>query len=425
MKKSLIAMAALALFANAQAEDSYLEVYGILDVGVATVQHSLPPSGTFPSTINPLQSGGINSTDYKRTTALVNGGMQLSRWGIKGGEDLGGGRKAFFVLESGFNPQTGALSDAKSALLSNATLNGGTTNSSSYANSSVNGQLFGRQAYVGVSEPDWGTVMLGRNYNQIYDVATNYDPVMKSDIMSPLGLSGTLGGGGGVSENTRVDNSLKYKNQIGPVNIGALYKFGARGGTGPGSGYAVNVGYEQGGFGMQAVYEAFNNQGILSISGGQGTVTVYNNDAYLLAAKYKSGNGTLKGGWERYNLKKPTDTPVDGYAYFGTATGGTSDIALTGYGGATQTVDIYFVGGDYNVSPAFNLAAGFYDIHYQAYTGKPAGDIFWYTMVGDYKFSKRTDMYGGFVMIDYRGDKYSGMTYQSNSLGMVGIRHKF
>jgi predicted porin len=248
---------------------------------------------------------------------------------------------------------------------------------------------------------------------------------MKSDMMSPLGLSGTLGGGGGVSENTRVDNSIKYKHQIGAVNFGALYKFGAPDGSGPGTGYALNLGYEEGPFGVQAVYESFRNQGVLSIASNQATVTVYDNEAYLLAARYKAGNATFKGGWERYKLKKPSDSPADGYSYFGSAAGGTSDLALTGYSGDTQTVDIYFAGGDYNVSPAFNVAAGIYDIHYNAYTGKSAGDIFWYSLIGDYKFSKRTDMYGGLVLIDYNGDKYSSAVYRSNSLGMVGIRHKF
>src|ERR1700761_6663448 len=40
---------------------------------------------------------------------LTNGAITNSRWGLKGDEDLGGGLKAVFRLESGFDPQTGKL----------------------------------------------------------------------------------------------------------------------------------------------------------------------------------------------------------------------------------------------------------------------------------------------------------------------------
>lgn len=428
MKKSLIAIAALAACAGAQAQDG-VQVYGILDVGVGTVQHSLPISDTFPSSVNPLNSGGMSSAYSKRVTGMLNGGMQDSRWGIKGSEDLGGGLKAFFQLESGFNLPTGSLNDARASVLANASSNGGVANSSSNANSSLNGQLFGRQAFVGLSDKNLGSIAFGRNYNFIYDAFSSYDPGLKSDIMSPFGLSGTVGGGGGISENSRVDNSIKYKNQIGAVNFGAMFKLGASNGTAPGSGYALTLGYDEGNFGVQSVYEAFNNVGALGISSGRARVTVYDTEAFLLAAKYKLDKATFKAGWQQYKLKKASDAPVDGFDYFGTATAlaptGTQ-IGVVGYTDRDQTVNTYFIGGDYNVTEAFNVALGIYDINYQANgTTATAGDIYWYTLIGDYKLSKRTDIYGGVTLIDYQGAKYSTAAYTSNSLMMVGIRHKF
>ncbi len=94
------------------------------------------------------------------------------------------------------------------------------------SNSSLDGQLFNRQAFVGLSSTQYGSIAFGRNYNFIYDVVTNYDPVLQAQTFSALGSSNTIGGGGGISEDTRVDNSIKYKINVSGVNFGALYKFG-------------------------------------------------------------------------------------------------------------------------------------------------------------------------------------------------------
>src|ERR1700758_387549 len=67
---------------------------------------------------------------------LASGNLQGSRWGLKGTEDLGGGLKAIFQLENGFDPNTGKLNQG--------------------------GRLFGRQAYVGLTQDMYGTVTLGR-----------------------------------------------------------------------------------------------------------------------------------------------------------------------------------------------------------------------------------------------------------------------
>lgn len=434
MRKSLISVAVLASIASAHAEESYIQVYGILDVGVATVQHSLPANSDLPAGINPLQTGGITSDKYKRVTTVVNGGMQYSRLGVKGSRDIGHGVNVIGVLEAGINPQSASLSDNSASVLANAERNGGRYNSSSYGAGSVNGQIFGRQAYVGVSEADWGTVMVGRTYNHIYDVMSGYDPVFKSDIMSPLGYSGTLGGGGGVTENTRIDNSIKYKNKFGPIQVGALYKVANDEGNAPGSGYSLSLGYEKDGFGVQAVYQAFRNQGTLGISGtgssSRAKVTVYDTEALLLAAKYKFDKATVRGGWERYKLTQPSDAPTSSYNYFGTLaavvpTGG--QVAVAGSTASDQVVNVFFGGADYNFTPSFNLAGGVYDIRYSPYDTTRKGDIYWYTLIGDYKINKETDVYGGVVYIDYSGPKYQtpSIVYKSNSLGMVGIRYKF
>ncbi len=61
---------------------------------------------------------------------MSQGNLQASKFGLLGAEDLGGGTKAIFRLESGFNSLTGAQSSS--------------------------GFIFNRQAYVGLSNDRYG-----------------------------------------------------------------------------------------------------------------------------------------------------------------------------------------------------------------------------------------------------------------------------
>jgi general bacterial porin, GBP family len=116
----LTASAAIAVFmltsVAAHAENS-VTLYGIIDSGLLYVNN---------------QNGNHN---FETTTGKLSG----SRFGLRGNEDLGGGFKAFFVLENGFSANTGALQQGS--------------------------RLFGRQAYVGVWQDSLGKLMLGRQYS--------------------------------------------------------------------------------------------------------------------------------------------------------------------------------------------------------------------------------------------------------------------
>ncbi len=85
MKKSLIALAALATVGAAQAQSSSVTLYGIVDAG-------------YKSTDLKAKVGADEvSLDSRGAT---NSMLQTSRWGIRGTEDLGGGLRAGFQLEA-------------------------------------------------------------------------------------------------------------------------------------------------------------------------------------------------------------------------------------------------------------------------------------------------------------------------------------
>ncbi|GAB7522798.1 hypothetical protein PBS_17820 [Paraburkholderia sp. 2C] len=123
MKRGLYFIACSGMFAAQIAHaQSSVTLYGLLDAGL---QYT-----------NNVGSGG---SLFRQTSGNING----SRFGMRGNEDLGGGLGAIFVLEGGFN-----INNGKSA---------------------QDGRLFGRQAFVGLSSKEYGTVSLGRQYDALTD----------------------------------------------------------------------------------------------------------------------------------------------------------------------------------------------------------------------------------------------------------------
>lgn len=159
-KCSLIAAAMACMvaspgFARAQAN---VTIYGILDVGLTAVDNA----------------GGAS-------LKLVDTGiMQGSRLGFRGTEDLGGGLKANFVLEQGVILDTGALGQG--------------------------GLAFGRQSWVGLSSDTMGSVMVGRQYDLMFDALIAFHaPTVSAGGYANNVLDNDRTSG------QRVNNSVKYR----------------------------------------------------------------------------------------------------------------------------------------------------------------------------------------------------------------------
>ncbi|HEY8024477.1 MAG TPA: porin [Burkholderiaceae bacterium] len=432
MSKKIIGLGILLATSNAFAQSapaSSVELYGIIDLAIGHVEHSLSADPNYGNTVNGYTA--TKSTINNPLNAMINGGIQGSRWGLRGSEDLGGGLRSFFVLESGFNAQDGVLPNGAASLALNSP-----KASTVSSNSSLNGQLFNRQAYVGVSDASLGTLAVGRNYNPIYEIVTDYDPVAQSQTFSALGSSNAVGGGGGFSENVRIDNSVRYKNKVGALSFGALYKIGgAAGNNSAGSAYALNLGYEEGPFGIQAAYEEFTDALKSSVStvAGNVNVTNYNTSAYFIAGKYIFGQATLRGGYESYKLRAPSDSLASlGITTFAGYPIGNAASASANFGAAEQTTDVWFFGGDYNFTPALNLAIGFYDQNPKRSSDAKQldGNIYTYSALLDYHFTRRTDVYAGVMYSQYKGADYSapfvaGGDNTSNYVTGFGLRTKF
>lgn len=97
MKIRLFSAAVAALMATASmyASATNVELYGIVDYGMS------------------IQNRSYVGQDSTTTTALKSGQYNGSRWGIRGTEELGNGLKVGFVLENGFDADTGAMKSGR------------------------------------------------------------------------------------------------------------------------------------------------------------------------------------------------------------------------------------------------------------------------------------------------------------------------
>ncbi|WP_300936435.1 porin, partial [Turicimonas muris] len=92
MRKSLIALAVMGASTVAFAA-SNVTLYGVIEEGVV-----------------------VQKAKHKDTTVSLKSGFdQGSRWGLRGVEDLGNGYNVGFVLEEGFDADTGANTASNSA----------------------------------------------------------------------------------------------------------------------------------------------------------------------------------------------------------------------------------------------------------------------------------------------------------------------
>jgi len=139
MKKSLIALAVLAVSGAAFAQSS-VTLYGIADV--------------------------VIHKDKGVSAKMTSGGVSTSRWGIMGTEDLGGGLNATFRFEQGLDLTTGALKSTATP--------------------------FNRQANVGLAGA-FGAVKFGKVWNAYDDVAGATNPVFDS-VLAPLAIAPSYSG---------------------------------------------------------------------------------------------------------------------------------------------------------------------------------------------------------------------------------------
>ncbi|MFD1554254.1 porin [Paraburkholderia silviterrae] len=170
----------------------------VLAAGGANAQSSVTLYGIADAFVQFLNNGG------KQSWSQRSGGSSPSRFGIKGTEELGGGLKAVFTLENGFNINNGA----------------------GFADT---GAMFYRQSWVGLTHEKYGTLTFGRQYQPTFWVLYPGDPFSANEVISLLAAAGNV-----VDRNTigmqtsggRSSNSVVYKSpKLNGLQLLAMYAF--------------------------------------------------------------------------------------------------------------------------------------------------------------------------------------------------------
>src|SRR5215469_5095090 len=196
-----------------------ITLYGTVDLGYTYQNRGTPRSDYFPAGLQYQ----IQQSSNRSISTLSENALSQSKIGIKGTREFFPGWSALFKLETGFNPLSANLTDGNKSLIQN---NGVPLDRRITAgDSSRAGQPFQGAAYGGVSSPLWGTLTIGRQNTFLLDNVGKYDPMEGSYAFSIIGYSGAAGSGG-VTQDTRLDSSLKYINQIGKFRVGAMFQTG-------------------------------------------------------------------------------------------------------------------------------------------------------------------------------------------------------
>jgi predicted porin len=306
MKKSVLSLAiatSLAAAGAAQAQ-SNVQVYGLIDAGIESLNHASASQGS--------------------VVKVISGGKNTSRWGFRGSEDLGGGLKAVFNLEGGILMDTGNL----------------------------DGVLFKRQAVVGL-EGSMGRIVLGRSFTSAYDFLILFDPLGYAPNYS-WATSTNASGPSKYGMTTAFDNLIKYSGSTGEFKYGATIGLGEQPGSGADSRKSSFAGsWIHAGLGIMAAYEEVNGNTVVA-TGNRDKTT-----AYHLGADYKAGSWRYTAGMRGYKLQagKAATPDLRGDTYWGGITYNVQAWTLTG---AVYHINTKNLAADKDADPTMLVARAMY-----------------------------------------------------------------
>jgi predicted porin len=358
MKKSLIALAVLAASGAAMAQSS-VTLYGVADIWLGSVKTEV-------------------NGDSSRETLLESGGVNTSRIGFKGSEDLGGGLKANFQLE-----QSVALDDGT----------GGT---------------FDRQSWVGLSG-SFGAVQLGRSWSSYDDIRSGANDNFGANVAASFNTW--------IGYNDRPANSLKYispeiagfsgsltyglgedKNKNANGKASSVLSLGAQYANGPifvGFGHQAEKAGEGTALGaLSTINNLLDVIGEPALVAPAGTKVTYN----LLNGSYDLGVAKLVGG---YNQVKGTTPGVTG----------------------SVKANEFNLGVEVPLAANLNLGAGYAQSKIEA-DGTDLVKTTGFTTTLLYSLSKRTTVYGALSQTKAEDELGLGAKAKT-TLYAVGVNHKF
>jgi predicted porin len=259
MKKSLIALAVLAASGAVLAQSS-VTLYGRIDTSI-----------------------GSEKTLAGTTSKVFSGNLTTSRYGFRGTEDLGGGLRAQFQLENGFNADDGTLGTANTA--------------------------FNRASWVGLAG-GFGQVRLGlidSPYKDIFDMGVSnalYDSEFTPNKIAYTGVGNST---------SRLSNSVRYDTpSLGGISGAVSFNFDETAGV-KNDITALNLRYRAGKLDVGFAYQDQKNTVAASDREYSVLSAAYNLGVARVSAQYqnsKQANG-LKDNEYVLGVLVPLGTNID------------------------------------------------------------------------------------------------------------------
>ncbi|SRR5258706_9463065 len=385
MKKTIVGAAVLGAFAVSAQAQSSVTLYGLIDAGLIYSNNQSGHSAWQES------SGALSNTVF----------------GLKGTEDLGGGLRAIFKLESGFNINNGRLF---------------------YTNT-----IFGRQAYVGLQSDQYGTLTLGRQYDSVVDYL---GPISSANFGDGNNLAAHPFDNDNLDDFFSVNNAVKYASPTyAGFQFGGLYAFSNQaGGFATNRAYSLGATYNNGPLNVAAAYLELNNAGggPLGTNPNNGAVELQNGDANFIAQRQR-----VWGVGGNYAFGPATVGLLWTHSMFDNTTGVLGGAFAVP--NANLHLDNYEVNGRYALTPALTLAGTytFTNGEYSSASGGAKPKWHQVTLQTDYSLSKRTDVYlegvyqhassgpAGSVFAHAVINGLSPSSTNNQVAATVGIRHRF
>ena len=429
-----------------------ITLYGAYDIGVGWVSHGLPENG-----YNYEGESLVNRNGNHSQFLIAPNNLSQTSLGLKGKEEFLPGWFAIFNASTGINPQSGDLAN----LAATNTKNAGLPRSSySFAGDGARaGQAFNDELYAGVSSPQFGALTFGRQRALGTDAMLTYDPAGGAYSFSFIGYNGLMAGGGD-TQDTRLDDAVKYRLSYGPVHFGALYKFAdGQGGCYSASAawtaatctpeaphntaYGLDVGGTYQAFSADVVFQHVNQAisvlnpllGPASLSAPyQSTVDSINtntvnganligtnnteygivtdNTAIMVAAKYSWNQVKLFAGYEHILMQNPANPlGVGATAQGGYLLSGVEDNNLD----SDKIVQVYWTGVKYALDSKTEITLSYYredqnDFRLPStcsaaagYRSSCAGTLNEVSLYADHHFTRHFDGYAGIAYSDVTG----------------------